>query len=93
MSKGNRDAHRYTYSSGVKAVEEGKWGRDTAARRYGEIQSPDMKPKDASQPQKLGDSSNLQDKGYANEVPESSWLRGGGKGGEGYPNFDRGKRR
>jgi len=94
VAKGNADKHRYTYSKGVKAVEEQKWGRNKAVERYGELRDPDMKPPDgACYPQKLGDKNNLQDKGYSNEVPENSWLRGGGKGGEGYPNFDRGKRR
>jgi hypothetical protein len=53
VAKGNKDAHRYSYSGGVKAQETEKWGRDTAARRYGEPQSPNMKPKDACYPQKL----------------------------------------
>ena len=88
VAKGNVDKHRTSYSGGVKAVEESKWGRNTAVRRYGEIQSPDMKPPDgACYPQKLGDKNNLQDKGYSNEVPENSWLRGGGKAGEGYPGY------
>ena len=93
VDRGNADKHRYTYSKGVKAVGTSKWGHDAAVRRYGQLQDPDMKPKDQSRPQRLGDASNLPDQGYDNNVPESSWLRGGGKGGEAYPNFDRGKRR
>ena len=50
-------------------------------------------PKDVHAPQRLGDPNNLQDKGYANDVPEGSWLRGGGgKAGEGKPGYDPGHR-
>src|SRR5215813_12957022 len=31
----NTDKHRYTYSSGIKAVETEKWGRNKAYSRYG----------------------------------------------------------
>jgi hypothetical protein len=88
MDKGNKDSHKYTYSNGVKAVEQSKWSAAKARERYGPLQydkTPPPQPKDQSRPQRLGDSSNLQDKNYDNSVPEKSWLRGGGKGGEGYP--------
>jgi hypothetical protein len=79
VAKGHKDSHRYTYSSGVKAQEVEKWGRDTAARRYGEPRSPNMKPKDMSQPQDPVDQAG--DKTY-NDVSKSSWLRGGGESGK-----------
>jgi len=85
----------YSYSSGIRAVEEQKWGRETARSRYGSLQYENgaPQPKDQSHPQRLGDSNNLQGPGYSNDVPEDSWLRGGGKGGEGKPYFDKGGRR
>ena len=95
MDKRNKDQHRMSYS-GVKAVELEKWGRNTARERYGSLKydnSPPPAGKNLSAPQKLGDVNNLQGPGYANEVPVNSWLRGGGKGGEGYKYFDRGKKR
>jgi hypothetical protein len=85
VAKGNKDQHRMTYSGGVKAVETMKWGADKARDRAA--------GKNLSAPQKLGDANNLQGPGYANEVPLNSWLRGGGKGGEGYKYFDTGKKR
>jgi hypothetical protein len=95
MDKGNVDKHRRSMS-GLKAKETMKWGADKARERYGSLQydtSPPPPPKDASRPQRLGDPSNLQDKDYDNEVPVTSWLRGGGKGGESYPCYDKGKKR
>jgi len=91
VAKGMKDSHRYKYSSGVKAVETSKWGANTAAKRYGDLRQPDMKPKEQSAPQRLGDSSNLQGPGYANEHKED-WVRGFSKGGvesaEGKPGYD-----
>ena len=50
-----------------------------------------MKAKDVHQPQSLGEGiGQEQAKGYHNDVPEKSWLRGGGRGGEDRPTFDRG---
>lgn len=67
-----------------------KWGRKTARERYGQPKSGGMTPEDASRPQKLGDSNNLQGPGYDNDVA-NNWLRGGGKGqAEGKPSFDHG---
>jgi hypothetical protein len=57
------------------------------------IRNPDMKPRDMSGPQRLGDANNLQGPGYSNDVA-NDWRRGGGaSGAEGKPNFDRGLRR
>jgi hypothetical protein len=84
VAKGNVDKHRYSYSGGVKAQETEKWGRDVAARRYGEPQSPNMKPKDACYPQFREDQP--LDKNY-NDVPEKSWLRGGNEDATRKPNF------
>jgi hypothetical protein len=69
------------------------WGAAKAVERYGVPRSPDMRPPDASRPQRLGDSDNLQGPGYRNDAP-NDWKRGFGKGGiesaEGLPNFDPG---
>jgi hypothetical protein len=89
VAKGNKDAHRYTYSGGVKAQETEKWGRDTAARRYGEPRSPDMQPKDASGPQAPEDKHAAN---YSNDVKDG-WLRGSGGTAENKPNFDHSRKR
>ena len=89
VDKGNVDKHRRSMS-GLRVQETQKWGSSTARERYGKLQydtTPPPQAKDQSAPQKLGDSSNLQDRGYDNSVPENSWLRGGGSGGEGYPGY------
>ena len=41
-------------------------------------EGPDTKPRFASRPSKVG----------AGDIPSNSWLRGGGKGGEGYSSFN-----
>jgi hypothetical protein len=78
VDRGNVDKHRQSYSNGVKAVEEQKWGRDTARERA--LKQPDTTAVDRSQPQKLGDRNNLQDPSYDNRV-SNTWVRGFGKGG------------
>ena len=91
VAKGNKDSHRMTYSGGVKAVELEKWGRNTARERYGSLKyenSPPPAAKNLSAPQDPVDR-----QGPSNDVPINSWLRGGGKGGESYPCYDKGKRR
>jgi hypothetical protein len=91
------DKHRYSYSGGVKAVEEQKWGRDTARERYGALkyESGAPPPEDRHAPQRLGDSNNLQGPNYMNRTPDN-WVRGFDKSGvesaEGKPNFDKSKR-
>jgi len=91
VDKGNVDKHRRSMS-GLKVQETEKWGNATAYQRYGKPQylhgAP--MPKDQSLPQDR--QSQPLDKTY-NEVPASSWLRGGGAGGEGNPNFDKSKKR
>jgi len=90
VDRGNVDKHRQSYSNGVKAVEEQKWGRDTARERYGALKQPDTTAVDHSQPQKLGDRNNLQDPSYDNRV-SNTWVRGFGKNGnesaEGKPGY------
>jgi hypothetical protein len=92
VNKGNKDQHRRTYSSGVKAVEEQKWGRSTAYERYGK---PDFlhgapNPEDRHAPQHP---ENQHGPKYVNRTPDD-WRRGFGKNGvesgEGKPNFRRG---
>ena len=95
VDKGNVDKHRGTYSSGIKAVEEQKWGRAKAVERYGKLDQPNMKPGDRHAPQRLGDQNNLQGPNYQNRSPDN-WVRGFDKSGvesaEGKPNFDKSKR-
>jgi hypothetical protein len=93
VAKGNVDKHRYSYGGGVKAVETEKWGRDTARSRYGSLKYENgaPRPADASRPQRLGDSGNLQAPGFRNDT--SGWVRGEGGTAETKPNFDRGIRR
>jgi hypothetical protein len=86
VDRGNVDKHRQSYSGGVKAVEEQKWGRDTARERYGEARSPSMKATDATKPQSPEDKHSPN---YRNEVPTSRWLRGGGESAEGKPHYDK----
>ena len=92
MDKGNADKHRRSYSGGVKAVEEGKWGRETARARYGalEYENGAPPPEDRHAPQRLGDRNNLQGPNYQNRSPDN-WVRGFGKNGvesaEGKSNF------
>lgn len=89
MDKGNKDGHRYNYP-GLKGgiVEEQKWGRDKAAQRYGELKSPDMKPKDASMSQFR--ESQCSDKSYNDHA--NDWVRGRGENAENKPGYVRGKR-
>jgi len=85
--------HRYSYSGGVKAVEESKHGREMARERYGALKyenSAPARPKDATVPQFPEDK---QASNYRNEVPTDSWLRGGGESAEGKPNYGKIKRR
>lgn len=72
------------------ALNQDKWGRKEARSRYGKLDSGGMKPDDVHAPQKLGDRNNLQGPGYTNDTGSNSWLTGGGKGGEGKPDFDKG---
>jgi hypothetical protein len=76
MESGNKK-HRYTYSGGVKAVENSKWGHNVAVERYGQQPNPNMRPKDQSQPQSPEDKHGP---GYRNDVA-NDWGRGFGKGG------------
>jgi hypothetical protein len=91
------DKHRYSYSGGVKAQEEQKWGRAKAEERYGPLKYRDgaPRPEDRSEPQRLGDSNNLRGPDWKDDHP-NDWVRGFGKNGvesaEGKPNFDKGKR-
>jgi hypothetical protein len=75
-----------------RVTNKEEWGERTATERYRLGTTRVAPPKDAHRPQRLGDPNNQQDAGYDNDVPESSWLRGGGKAGEGKPGFDVGHR-
>jgi hypothetical protein len=91
VARGNKDLHRHSMS-GLKVEETAKWGADKAAERYGRLKQSDMKPADASRPQKLGDANNLQGPGYANNH-RNDWIRGAGESAEGMPHYGKIKRR
>jgi hypothetical protein len=93
VAPGNVNKHRYGRDGIGKVVEEQKWGRDKARERYGPLKYEQgaPRPADASRPQRLGDSNNLQGPGYRNDT--SGWVRGEGGTAETKPNFDRGIRR
>src|SRR5262245_19146020 len=90
--KPNTDKHRYTYSGGIKATEEQKWGRAKAEERYGPLQFRDgaPRPPDRSEPrfkQTDGRGPDWRDN------TAKDWRVGFGKGGggesaESKPNFD-----
>ena len=87
VAKGNVDKYRRTYSNGVKAQNEGVWGRDTARERYGQIDQPNTRPADQSYPQFRQDQRGPD---WKDDHP-SDWVRGFGKGGvesaEGKPGY------
>jgi hypothetical protein len=86
VDKGNVDKHRRTYSNGVKAVEEMKWGADKARERYGAPKQVDLTVKgDPTAPQKLGDKNNLRGPGYNDH--KDDWVRGRGESAENMPNY------
>jgi|SRR6516164_5789086 len=94
VAKGMKDAHRDSYSGGVKAVEREKWGRAKAEERYGPLQFRDGAPPPSDQPQKPQARENQHGPNYDNDSP-NTWVRGFGKNfesAEGKVNFDsRGK--
>ena len=91
VAKGNVDKHRTSYSGGIKAVEEQKWGRDTARARYGSLEYGDKgapSPPLRNKPQALGDPrTNLQDNPRYDNIHKDDWVRGKGESAEGKPNF------
>jgi hypothetical protein len=90
VAKGNKDAHRYSYSGGVKAQETEKWGRSVARDRYGSLKYEDDAPPPADKCYPQAPEDKPLDRSY-NDVKESSWLRGGNEDGR-PPNFDKSKR-
>lgn len=74
MDKGNTNKHRQSYGGMKGVVEESKWGRQTAAERYGKPQSPNMRPKDMSFPQAKEDQRGPD---WADDVA-NDWRRGNG---------------
>jgi hypothetical protein len=76
VAPGNKDGHRYGYAGMKGVVEEQKWGRNTAEKRYGPFQAePNMKPPDASQPQFRDEQAG--DKSFNDHRPD--WVRGFGR--------------
>src|SRR5262245_49211791 len=91
VDKGNVDKYRRSMS-GLTVTNAETWGRDQARQRYGQPQSPDMKPKDMSMPQFKQTDGRGPD--WADDH-KNDWVRGFGKNGqesaETMPNFDRSK--
>jgi hypothetical protein len=89
----NVNKHRYTYSAGIDALESEKAGREMAERRYGPLSHRDgtLPPADRSEPQALGDRSNLRAPDYPRDA-SNNWVRGRGESAEGRPNFLKGHR-
>jgi hypothetical protein len=90
VDKSNVDKHRSKYSSGVKAVEEQKWGRQTARERYGSLKYENGAPRPADKryPQFKQDQPGPN---YANQT--SGWVHGENEDATKKPNFDRGGKR
>jgi len=84
---GNVDKHRRTYSNGVRAMEESKWGADKARERYGALKTDMKPPKDTSFPQFKEEQRGPD---WADDVA-NDWRRGFGKNGvessEGKPGY------
>lgn len=53
------------------------------------VKTPNMRPRDETKPQFREDQHGP---GYRNEVPENSWLRGGGENAENKPGYVHGPR-
>ena len=97
VDRGNVDKHRPGIPGGPKAVEESKWGARTAQERTADYRkgSVDVSPPmpDTHSVDWGSERSNMSTQGrgrdWADDVPENSWLRGGGKNAaEGKSNFD-----
>jgi hypothetical protein len=80
--------------SGLRVEEQSKWGNATAYERYGKPQYLHGAPRPADKCYPQFPEDKAADRTY-NDVPTSSWLRGGGESAEGKPGFDhsKGKRR
>jgi len=78
-----------THIEGVGRVSNtSAWGEQKAVDRgYCSGTRTYPPPPEQSLPQKAGDPINLQGPNYHNDVPENSWLRGGGESAQGKPNF------
>jgi hypothetical protein len=86
VDRGNVNKHRYSMS-GVKAVEESKWGAAKAREWVGAPKQVDMTVKgDPTAPQKLGDRNNLQGPGYRNDH-KNDWIRGANETAENKPGY------
>jgi len=81
MDKNNVDKHRRSMS-GLKVEETEKWGTRKAYERYGkpEFLHGAPPPKDQSMPQFKATDGRGRD--WADDVPVSSWLRGGNENGK-----------
>ena len=90
--KTNSDISKPNMGALSRVTNREEWGERTATERYKLGTTRIAAPKDEHAPQKLGDRNNQQDGAYHNDVNEGSWLRGGGRAGEGKPGYDRGHR-
>jgi hypothetical protein len=74
VDRGNVNKHRSSMC-GLKVEETSKWGHRTAVERYGRLDQPDMKAKDQSEPQRLGDPNNQRGPGWQDDH-RNDWVRG-----------------
>ena len=78
VDRGNADKYRNKYSAGIKADNEGVWGRNTARERYGSLNTGDVNnPKDQSYPQFRTDQRGPDWK----DDSGNDWRRGFGRNG------------
>jgi hypothetical protein len=89
MDKGNVNKHRYTYSSGIKAVETSKWGEAEARKRYGSPEHGAPQPKGSPFPK---DPEGRPGAKNYNDHP-NDWVRGKGESAEGMPGYGRSRPR
>jgi hypothetical protein len=90
VSKGNKDGHNYDYGyvRGVRVQEQEKWGRATAARRYGELRQTDMKPRDMSQPEDPGSRPDHSGSPRPFNDAKADWKLGARENATNMPGFD-----
>jgi hypothetical protein len=90
MDKGNRDAHKYKYGGGINAVETQKWGRKTAAERYGQPQHLHGAPKATGSPFPKDPEGRPGARNFNDTA--NDWRRGAGESAEGKPGYVKGYR-
>jgi hypothetical protein len=80
----NVNRHRYSMS-GLDVVEEWKWGRDTADKRYGPLQNRDGAAPPSGKLQKPQAPEDRHAPGYDNDA--KGWVRAAGERAENKPGY------